>query len=234
MSAVTPRRAVHIRAGMTLSPVSIRVKPRYRGLSHEIAAFLSLPAVVALVALARGSTAVVAAAVYGGSLVLLFTASAVFHRPTWLPRKRDILGRVDQACIFLLIAGTYTPFCLLIGHAGGKALLAAVWFAAALGVVVVVLVPQTPKTVRSGLYVLLGWLIVPYLADLWTALGPRPFAYLIGGGALYTVGAAIYASRRPDPFPAVFGFHEIFHVLVIAAAGLQFVAVEAAVRAIPA
>jgi hemolysin III len=175
------------------------------------------------------------AAVYGASLVLLFAVSATYHRVFWTdPVVRKAVGRVDHSAIFLLIAGTYTPFCLLIGHVGGTALLAAVWFAASLGVMVVVFVPQTPKTIRSGLYVLLGWLIVPYLADIWTVLGPQPFAYLVGGGALYTVGAAIYASRRPDPFPTVFGFHEIFHVLVVAAAALQFVAVDAAVRAIPA
>ncbi len=212
-----------------------RQRPLLRGVSHLIAAVAAFPAAWWLVGRAGSEAGRVGAAVYGGTLVLLFAVSATYHRVFWTdPAVRKAVGRVDHSAIFLLIAGTYTPFCLLIGHAGGKALLAAVWFAAALGVVVVVLVPQTPKTVRSGLYVLLGWLIVPYLADLWTALGPRPFAYLIGGGALYTVGAAIYASRRPDPFPAVFGFHEIFHVLVIAAAGLQFVAVEAAVRAIPA
>jgi hemolysin III len=212
-----------------------RQRPLLRGVSHVLAALAALPAAAWLHSRAVSDAGRMAAVVYGATLVLLFTVSATYHRVFWTDAAvRKAVGRVDHSAIFLLIAGTYTPFCLLIGDAGGKALLVAVWAAAALGMFVVIFVPQTPKTLRSGLYVLLGWLIVPYLASLWTALGPRPFAYLIAGGALYTVGAAIYASRRPDPYPTVFGFHEIFHVLVIAAAALQFVAVAAAVRAIPA
>jgi hemolysin III len=145
-----------------------------------------------------------------------------------------VVGRIDHSAIFVLIAGTYTPFCLLIGPPGGWALLAAVWASAAAGMVVVVFFPGTPKPVRSGLYVLLGWYIVPFLPTLHAVLGTRPFALVILGGAFYTVGAFIYATRRPDPYPTVFGFHEIFHVLVVAAAGCQFLAVVSAVRAIGA
>ena len=212
-----------------------RQRPLLRGVSHLLAAVAATPAVAWLVSSAPTDAGRAGAAVYGASLVLLLAVSATYHRVFWTdPVVRKAVGRVDHSAIFLLIAGTYTPFCLLIGHAGGMALLAAVWAFAAIGMFVVIFVPQTPKTIRSGLYVLMGWLIVPYLASLWGALGPRPFAYLIAGGALYTIGAAIYASRRPDPYPTVFGFHEIFHLLVIAAAALQFVAVAAAVRAFPA
>jgi hemolysin III len=210
----------------------MRVKPRYRGVSHEIAAFLSLPAAVGLVALAQGSTAVAAAAVYGASLVLLFTASAVFHRPMWLPRKRDILGRVDQAAIFVLIGGTYTPFCLLLGRGGGRLVLAAAWAGALLGVALAVLWPGAPKRLMAGIYVFLGWFVVPVLPSLRAALPGIPFALLMGGGLLYTAGAVIYALRRPDPYPAVFGYHEIFHLLVIVGAACHFGVAAMVIRAL--
>ncbi len=207
---------------MTPSPSPARVKPRYRGVSHEIAAFLSLPAAGALVALARGSTAVAAAAVYGVSLVLLFTASAVFHRPMWRPRKRDLLGRVDQAAIFVLIAGTYTPFCLLLGPGTGRLLLALAWAGALLGVGLALLWPSAPKRLMAAIYVLVGWFVVPVLPSLRAALPATYFALLLGGGLVYTAGAVIYALRRPDPYPAVFGYHEIFHLLVIVGAACHF------------
>jgi hemolysin III len=232
MSAVTRRSAMHITAGMKPSPAPLRVKPRYRGLSHEIAAFLSLPAAVALVALARGSTAVVAAAVYGGSLVLLFTASAVFHRPTWRPRRRDILGRVDQAAIFLLIAGTYTPFCLLLDRGSGRAMLVAVWGGALAGVALALLWPGAPKRLMAAIYVFLGWFMIPVLPSLRAALPGVYFALLMGGGLVYTAGAVVYALRRPDPYPAVFGYHEIFHLLVIVAAACHFGVATAAIQAL--
>jgi hemolysin III len=201
--------------------------------SHAVAAVCALPAAWWLVSAAAGSAlAATGAGVYGASLVLLFGVSATYHRVMWTdPQIRSVVGRVDHSAIFLLIAGTYTPFCLLIGAGGGYALLATVWASAALGMMLVVFFPRTPKPVRSALYVLLGWLIVPFLPALHGALGVRPFAMLLVGGAFYTVGAVIYAARRPDPFPRVFGFHEIFHLLVVAASICQFVAVEAAVRA---
>jgi hemolysin III len=207
---------------MTPSPAPARMKPLYRGVSHEIAAFLSLPAAVALVALAKGSTAVAAAAVYGASLVLLFSASAVFHRPQWQPRKRDILGRVDQAAIFVLIGGTYTPFCLLLGRGAGRLMLGIAWMGVLLGVALALLWPTAPKRVMAIIYVLLGWFVVPVLPSLYSALPGGHFTLLVGGGLLYTTGAVIYALRRPDPYPAVFGYHEIFHLLVIVGAACHF------------
>lgn len=216
------------------SPAPARVKPRLRGVFHEFAAYLSLPAAAALVALARGSTAVAAAALYGGSLVLLFSASAIFHRPTWLPRKRDILGRVDQAAIFVLIAGTYTPFCLLLGRATGRNLLPLVWTAAAGGVALSLFWPHAPKRVMAAIYVFCGWFVAPLLPRLWAALPAVYFALLMCGGVLYTAGAVIYARRRPDPYPAVFGYHEIFHLLVIAAAACHFGVAAAIITALSA
>jgi hemolysin III len=190
-----------------------------------------VPASAWLVWGAASRTAELGAFVYGASLVVLFTVSAIYHRVFWTDRKlRAAVGRVDHSAIFVLIAGTYTPFCLLLGGARGLWLLATAWTSALLGMVIVVFFPGTPKKVRSALYVLLGWLIVPFLPGLHAALGARPFVLLIAGGACYTVGAVVYATRRPDPLPTVFGFHEIFHLLVVAAAGLQFAAVADAVR----
>ena len=218
---------------MRSSPdTAARARPVLRGVSHLVAALLAFPAAAWLVSAAGSRLAAVGAGVYGASLVVLFTVSAIYHRVLWTdPRIRSIVGRVDHSAIFLLIAGTYTPFCLLIGPGSGYALLATVWASAALGILLVVFFPRTPKPVRSALYVLLGWLIVPSLPTLHAALGGRPFLFILVGGAFYTVGAVVYASRRPDPFPRVFGFHEIFHLLVVVAATCQFVAVHAAVLA---
>ena len=212
-----------------------RQRPTLRGVFHVVAAVVAFPATAWLVSRAGSHTAEFAAGVYGGSLVVLFTISATYHRVFWTDQKiRSAVGRIDHSAIFVLIAGTYTPFCLLLASAAGYALLATVWASAMVGMVIVVFFPQTPKPVRSAIYVLLGWLIVPFLPALHAALGVRPFVLILVGGACYTVGAVVYAVRRPDPFPTVFGFHEIFHLLVVAAAGCQFLAVEAAIRAIGA
>jgi hemolysin III len=209
----------------------VRLRPLLRGWSHALAAAAALPAAWLLVGRARGGAATWGAAIYGGSLVLLFLTSALYHRIYWPSSIRHLIGRIDHSAIFLLIAGTYTPFCLLLGPGTGHRLLALVWVAAALGIAVVVGWKQVPKAVRAGLYVLLGWFIVPILPSLRAAVGDRALGLLLVGGALYTAGAVIYATRRPDPFPRVFGFHEIFHLLVIAAAACHFLVVDAAVGA---
>ena len=212
-----------------------RRRPALRGVFHVVAAVVAFPATAWLVSRAGSHTAEFAAGVYGGSLVVLFTISATYHRVFWTDQKiRSAVGRIDHSAIFVLIAGTYTPFCLLLASAAGYALLATVWASALVGMVIVVFFPQTPKPVRSAIYVLLGWLIVPFLPALHAALGARPFVLILVGGACYTVGAVVYAVRRPDPFPTVFGFHEIFHLLVVVAAACQYLAVLAAVRVIGA
>lgn len=206
-----------------------RERPLLRGVSHALAAVGALFAAALLVDGAASPRARAGAAVYGLSLVILFTTSALYHRILWAdPRVRSLVGRVDHSAIFVLIAGTYTPFCLLIGPPSGMPLLVTVWASALVGMGVVTLFPRTPKPVRSAIYVMLGWLIVPFLPALHGAIGLRPFLWLLVGGASYTVGAVVYALRRPDPWPQVFGFHEIFHVLVVAAAAAQLVAVAAA------
>ena len=217
---------------MAPNPPQRRSKPLLRGVSHQIAAFLAAPAAAALVMGAGGGSARAAALTYGASLLTLFAVSATYHRPTWSPRVRRVLWRIDHSAIFVLIAGTYTPFCLLIGSAGGRFALAAIWIVAALGVAVSIAWPDAPKKVMALIYVGFGWMAVPVLPMIRATIGDGTLALLFLGGLLYSLGAIIYALRRPDPFPAVFGFHEIFHLCVVAAAACHFVGVGAAIRAL--
>lgn len=207
-------------------------KPLLRGVSHEIAAGLALAGAVVLAVLAPGVRARIGAAVYGASLVTLFTVSATYHRPAWGPRARMLMRRLDHSAIFLLIAGTYTPLCLLLGGATGHRLLAGVWVGALLGVIQSVAWPRAPKPLVAALAVALGWAVVPMLPTLSGVVGAAGMVLLGGGGALYTLGAVIYATGKPDPFPRVFGYHEVFHALVIAAAAMHFAVVAGAVQAI--
>ena len=214
----------------TRSPPPTR--PLLRGVSHEIAAGVALAGLVALVLLAPGPRARTAALVYGCSLVALFSVSALYHRPAWSPRALLWMRRLDHSAIFLLIAGTFTPMCLLLGDAFARTMLAVVWAGAGLGILRALLWPRAPRGVATALYLLLGWAAVPLAPAMYRALGPGSMALLAAGGLLYSVGAVIYAARWPDPFPRVFGFHEIFHALVIAAAGLHFAVAASAVRAL--
>ncbi len=204
-------------------------KPLLRGVSHEIAAFVALAAWIALAAIAPSARGRAAANVYGASLFALFLVSALYHRPNWAPRARAWMRRLDHSAIFLLVAGTYTPVCLLLPPRTGGPLLAVVWGGAAGGIVQSVLWVHAPKPLVAAVYVALGWAVLPVLPAIRTLLGPEALALLAGGGAAYTLGAVVYAARRPDPFPRVFGYHEVFHALVIAAAACHFAVVTRAV-----
>src|SRR5690242_12999451 len=202
------------------------MKPRLRGVSHQYAFFVAMAAGAALVVLARGAEARVAVAVYGLSLCAMFGASALYHRIDWPPRPGVWLRRLDHSMIYVLVAGTYTPFALLVLEpALGWALLAVVWAGAVAGVLVSLVWIDAPRWLSAVLYVVLGWIGVMALPQLWDRAGAMAVALLATGGVLYTLGALVYARRRPDPAPRVFGFHEVFHALVIAAAASQFAAV---------
>ncbi len=204
-------------------------KPLLRGVSHEIAAAVALAAWVGLALAASSARGRAAAHVYGASLFALFAVSALYHRPTWPPRARLLMRRLDHSAIFLLIAGTYTPMCLVLGGARGNALLAVAWSGAALGVVQSVLWPRAPKPLVALVYVALGWVVVPVLPALRAGLGTPAVGMLALGGVVYSMGAAVYATGRPDPFPRVFGYHEVFHAMVIVAAGLHYAVAARAV-----
>jgi len=205
------------------------VKPRLRGVSHQWAFFVALAAGVILVVAAPSGRATLAAAIYAVTVAAMFGASALYHRVDWKSLSaRRWMRRLDHSMIYLLIAGTYTPFALLVLDGGiANAVLIAVWSGAALGIGLKMLWPDTPKWLTAAVYVTLGWVAVIAFPELASELGFLGMFLVAGGGVLYTAGAIVYALRRPDPAPAVFGYHEIFHVLVIAAALLQFVAVAA-------
>jgi hemolysin III len=216
---------------MSSSPAAPE-KPLLRGVSHEIAAAVALLGWAAIAALAAPGRAQVAAHVYGASLFTLFLVSALYHRGRWAPRARGVMRRLDHSAIFLLIAGTYTPFCLLLPGGAGSLLLLVVWGCAAAGILQSIVWARAPKPLVAAVYVLFGWIVVPVLPALRGALGSGAIALLAAGGGTYTVGALVYATRRPDPFPRVFGYHEVFHALVIAAAACHFAVAVAAIRAL--
>jgi hemolysin III len=201
-------------------------RPRLRGVSHRIACGVAIAAGTVLVIASRDRHAAAASAVYAALLVAMFGVSATLHGRDWGPRTFGWWRRADHAIIFAFIAGTYTPLCLVgIGGATGTRLLALVWIGAGLGIVRALVWPHAPRVVASVLYVVVGWLVVWYLPSVRAALDPAAFALLIAGGAIYTVGAVVYALRWPDPWPQVFGYHEVFHALIIVASGCHFAAV---------
>jgi hemolysin III len=202
-------------------------KPRLRGVWHQWAAVGSVPLGVGLVLAAGSARARVAVAVYAASLMALFVSSAAYHRVNWRStRARRWMRRLDHSMIFMLIAGTYTPFALLSLH-GSTALviLICVWAGALSGVFLNLLWVRAPEWLQALVYITLGWVALLALPQLAAALGIAGLALLGLGGLLYSVGGVIYAVRRPDPVPAVFGYHEVFHALVIAAAVLQYAVV---------
>jgi len=207
-------------------------KPLLRGVSHQIAAAFAVVGWVALVQASIGQRATLAAAVYGFALTAQFAISALYHRPRWGTRGRLLMRRLDHAAIFLLIAGTYTPFCLLLPPEAGRPLLWVVWTGAGAGMILSVLWPLAPKWLMALLTVALGWAIVPTFPSMLAAIGWRGVALLGAGGIAYTVGAVVYATRFPDPSPRVFGYHEVFHALVIAAAICHYIAVAGTIGAI--
>jgi hemolysin III len=201
-------------------------KPRLRGVLHEIGFFVALPLAAVLPLVAEGSRARVAAAVFAGSVVAMFGASALYHRPTWRPGARRWLRRLDHAGIYGLIAGTYTPFGLLVlGGAWRITVLAVVWSGSALSILLKLFWCDGPKWVAAVLGVALGWVGVVVYPQLVDRLGIGPALLLLAGGLLYTVGAIVYARRKPDPLPAVFGYHELFHAFTMAAVACQYVVV---------
>lgn len=209
-----------------------RPKPLLRGVSHEIALVFALAGAAVLVLVAPTAKASIAAGIYGVGLAALFGVSALYHRPMWSLRPRAVLKRIDHSMIFLFIAATGTPFGVLIGGGPGVLFLSAIWGGAALGVMRAVLWPKAPRWLTAMLYVGLGYFVVPVLPRLWHAVGPWGVGLIAAGGILYSLGALVYATRRPDPSPRVFGYHEIFHLMVVAASVCHFIAVTSAVREI--
>jgi hemolysin III len=204
------------------------IRPRFRGVVHKWSFFVALAAGAALVAWAPAGRATAAAAIYAAALAGLLGTSALYHRVTWQPRARAWLRRLDHSMIFVLIAGTYTPFALLVLDGTlANVVLVGVWSGAAAGIVFTLIWVDAPKWLTAATYVALGWFSIIAVPQITARAGAGALVLLGAGGVAYTVGALIYARRRPDPLPATFGYHEIFHVLVVLAAATHFTAVAA-------
>ena len=198
-------------------------RPLMRGTLHLAAALATPAGLVVLLLLADSPRRYVGAAIFSASLMMLYTSSASYHLVPWPARLGAIMKRIDHSMIFVFIAGTYTPLCLLVlDYAWGIPMLAAVWSLAGAGVVLTILWPKAPRWLSVGLYLGIGWIGVIPAAQVVSAMSGGQLALLGLGGALYTVGAVVYALRRPNPFPRVFGFHEVFHALVVVGSTLHF------------
>jgi hemolysin III len=205
----------------------LRMKPRLRGVFHQYAFFVSLGSGTLLVLLAATTRASVAAAVYAASVTALVGVSALYHRVTWTPPARRRMRRLDHAMIFLLIAGTYTPVGLLVLQGTlGTVVLAVVWGGTLAGIALELAWTVAPRWLGGTVYLALGWVAIVAMPRLFVRLGVTGGLLIVAGGLIYSAGAAVYALRRPDPVPAVFGYHEVFHLLVVAGVAAHFLAIS--------
>jgi len=201
-------------------------KPKLRGWLHAATVPLALIGGILLIVFAPTVLGKVGAAVYLACSLLLFGNSAVYHRGNWGPKAKAALRRVDHANIFLFIAASYTPLTLLLLEGGSRtALLVLIWSAAILGVLFRVFWLSAPRWLYVVLYLAMGWAAIGWLPQFWATGGPLIVALIGAGGVLYSLGAITYALKRPNPFPAWYGFHEIFHTCTILAACCHFTAI---------
>lgn len=202
------------------------VKPRLRGWLHLGTAPVALAAGILLVVLAPTTATRIASAVYALSSVLLFSTSAIYHVGRWSRRGVAVLRRLDHSNIYLIIAGTYTPFVLTVLDGTLRAaMMALIWSGAIAGVLFKVCWLNAPRWLSTALYLAIGWVAVLFIPQLVTGTHPATWILILVGGLLYSLGAVVYGARWPDPAPRWFGFHEIFHSLTIAAYVCQYIAV---------
>ena len=211
-----------------VSYVKDEVKPHLRGWLHAATTPLALAAGIVLIVLSPTLTTRVGSAIFAFTAMLLFTVSALYHRGNWSERTWGFLRRFDHSNIFLLIAGSYTPFTLILLEGSARVgLLAIVWTGAILGVVFRIFWTDAPRWIYTPIYFALGWVAIFYAEDFATA-GPAVITLIAVGGGLYTLGGLVYGLRWPNPFPTWFGFHEVFHTFTIAAFVCQYVAASIA------
>ncbi|GAA4603968.1 hemolysin III [Actinoplanes octamycinicus] len=214
-----------------LDHLSAAIRPRLRGWLHAGTFPVAVAVGALLTVLSPDARTRLALALFSLSAALLFGISALYHRGAWVGRAEKVLRRFDHANIFLIIAGTYTPFCVLLlppGHA--RTLLWIVWAGALAGVGFRVLWIGAPRWLYVSVYIALGWVAVLYLPAFWQAGGAPVVTFLVLGGALYTLGAVVYGFQRPDPSPRWFGFHEVFHALTITAFAAHCIGISIALR----
>jgi hemolysin III len=202
------------------------VKPRLRGVFHQWAFFVAIPLGVALGLFAETPRARAAAAVFAAAVAAMFGASALYHRVAWTPRLRPWIRRLDHAGIYGMIAGSYTPVGLLVLTGAWRiCVLAIVWSGAAAAIALRFLWVSAPKWLAAAIGIALGWVGVVAYPQLVARTGIASGLLILAGGVFYTLGAVVYARRRPDPAPAIFGYHELFHVLVVVAVACQYAAI---------
>jgi hemolysin III len=211
--------------GMASSSVAA-LKPRWRGVSHQWGFFAAALAGLALIVVADTPLARLAVTIYTASLCAMLGASALYHRVSWSPRGAGFARRLDHSMIFVFVAGSYTPFALLVLDGTlAKVLLIVVWTAALVGATITTAWTHAPTWLRASLYVALGWAAVFAAPQLASNAGAGAIVLLALGGLLYTIGAIVYVRQRPDPSPLVFGYHEVFHAFVVGAAVVHFAAI---------
>ncbi|GLU46342.1 DNA-binding protein [Nocardiopsis ansamitocini] len=215
------------KAGSAAADFLEAVKPRLRGWLHLGTAPLALAAGVVLVSLAPTGLSRLASAIYAISSVLLFSTSAIYHVGRWSNRAVAVLRRMDHANIYLIIAGTYTPFVLLVLGGGLRtAMMTVIWGGATAGVLFKMFWLNAPRWLSTALYLAIGWVAVLFIPQLVGGTHPATWILILVGGVLYSLGAVVYGLKWPNPAPRWFGFHEIFHSLTIAAFVCHYIAVS--------
>ena len=209
-----------------MSSVADVGKPRMRGWLHGVMCPISAVAGAILIAAASGQAARTSSAIFAAAAILLFSVSALLHLGSWRRVVEGLLRRLDHANIYLIIAATYTPFAVLaLPRTEGRTLLIMVWTGALIGIASRLLWTGAPRWLTTSLYVVVGWVAVFFLPGLIDGAGAAAIALVVVGGLLYTIGAVVYATKRPNPWPTVFGFHEVFHLLTVLAFASHWVAV---------
>jgi hemolysin III len=212
-------------------------RPSLRGVVHLLAFWVTpvlAATLITLSAIESGATAAVGVSVYCATMAAMFGVSALYHRRTWSDRGWQVMRRLDHATIFLFIAGTYTGFGLVVLDGAARwAVLGVVWTGCLAGVVIKVRWPHAPRWVGVPIYLLVGWVGIAIIGDIVRDAGVAALVLLLTGGLLYSLGGVAYAMHRPNPWPDVFGYHEVFHALTVLAAVCQYVALFLAVYQVP-
>ncbi|MGL1922301.1 MAG: hemolysin III family protein [Hyphomicrobiales bacterium] len=212
---------------MTKQPMT---KPILRGHFHQAMFFISLGGLAVLASLTNSNRELISILVYAFGVLSMFGISALYHRINWSSQNRALFRKLDHSAIFVMIAGTFTPVAMLgLSAESSKILLLTIWGVTILGVVKSIWLTNLPKLLNAALYVGAGYVIYPYIDELSASLGANGMYLLVAGGFIYSIGAAIYSFKKPNPYPKYFGYHEVFHLLVNVAAILHFMAVYALV-----
>ena len=201
-------------------------KPLLRGYFHEWMFFISIGACIPLINNSSNSTELIATIVYSIGIFLMFGFSALYHRVNWRPEVLKIMRRLDHSSIFIMIAGSFTPICLLVlPESLGLQLLIIMWVVAGIGILQTFIFTNASRMIRAGIYLIAGYIAIPYLSVLSSLMGFANFSLTIAGGTIYSVGAISYGLKFPDFSPKYFGYHEFFHILISLAAILHFIVI---------